>query len=132
MGKFNPANIKELVPQRAKGGLRAQDLIMLADLRALHLGVVEREVRFEPSRRWRVDFAIQGAVKVAVELEGGLHIQGRHNRGAGMQADLEKYQELVAAGWTLFRFSTADVLNGRARDVLNRWRSTFTIHHYEK
>jgi len=69
---------------------------------------------------------------VAVELEGGLHIQGRHNRGAGMQADLEKYQELVAAGWTLFRFSTADVLNGRARDVLNRWRSTFTIHDCEK
>jgi very-short-patch-repair endonuclease len=126
MGKFDPAKMKEFVPERPNGGLREQDLIMLADLRALHLGVVEREYRFEPTRRWRVDFVISARwVRLAVELEGGIHVQGRHNRGAGMQSDLEKYQELVAAGWTLFRFSTEDVLNGRARDVLKRWAAWF-------
>lgn len=118
--RFDPAKIKS-GPEGKRGGLREQDLILMADLRALHLGVVEREYKFSPDRRWRVDFVIKDAM-LAIELEGGLHIQGRHNRGAGMQKDLEKYQELVAAGWTLFRFSTKDVLVGRAREVLNKWK----------
>jgi very-short-patch-repair endonuclease len=65
--------------------------------------VPEREYKFHPSRKWRIDFAWP-AVKLAVEIEGGAFSSGRHTRGAGFRRDIEKYNELALAGYTLFRF----------------------------
>ena|ERR1700689_4140417 len=93
---------------------------MLADLRALHLGVVEREYRFEPARRWVMDFCIPKAMLCA-EIEGAVWTQGRHTRGKGFIDDCEKYNHATSLGWSVFRFPTADVLEGRAKEVLKRW-----------
>jgi len=66
------------------------------------------EYQFLPPRRWRFDFAHPGTL-VAVELEGGVHTNGRHVRAEGFTKDCEKYNAATADGWALFRF-TADML----------------------
>ncbi|MEY4244153.1 MAG: hypothetical protein RLZZ245_1738 [Verrucomicrobiota bacterium] len=67
---------------------------------------LEREVRFQTSRRWRADFAHMGS-RTLIEIEGGIFIPGggRHNRGGGYAKDAEKYLEAVLAGWTVIRLT---------------------------
>jgi very-short-patch-repair endonuclease len=64
---------------------------------------LEREYRFHHERRWRADFA-QMEARVLIEIEGGIWVNGRHNRAAGFNADLEKYMEAGLLGWRVFRF----------------------------
>ncbi|MEX1115813.1 MAG: hypothetical protein WEB53_11235 [Akkermansiaceae bacterium] len=42
--------------------------------------------------------------RTLIEIEGGIYINGRHNRPAGFAADLEKYLEASLAGWRVIRF----------------------------
>ena len=63
---------------------------------------LEKEFRFHPTRRWRADFAHLPS-RTLIEIEGGIYINGRHNRGAGFAADLEKYLEASLAGWRVVR-----------------------------
>ena len=71
------------------------------------------EHQFHPSRKWRLDFA-NPAIKLAIEIEGGTHSNGRHNRGTGYENDAIKYNNLAAMGWTLFRFTGHLVTSGKA------------------
>lgn len=77
------------------------------------------EFRFHPERRWRIDYAFPEQ-KVAVEIEGGLFVRGRHSRGAGMLADMEKYNAATMLGWKLLRYSPAQLLTAIAdlREIL--------------
>lgn len=78
-----------------------------------------REYRFAPARKWRFDFAFPEHM-LAVEVEGGVHRAGRHSRGAGMEADMEKYNHASKMGWKVLRYSTEMVLRGVAiEDVLD-------------
>lgn len=63
---------------------------------------LEKEFRFHPTRRWRADFAHLES-RILIEIEGGIYVNGRHNRGAGFAADLEKYLEASLAGWRVVR-----------------------------
>lgn len=67
-----------------------------------------REYRFCPPRRWRFDFAWPVA-QVAVEIEGGEFVGGRHGRGVYMAKDCEKYNQATVMGWRLLRFTGAMV-----------------------
>ena len=71
-------------------------------LRSVGLPVPVREHRFHAVRRWRFDYAWPGE-KVALEVEGGVWTGGRHTRGAGFVADIEKYNAAVLAGWRVVR-----------------------------
>jgi very-short-patch-repair endonuclease len=63
-----------------------------------------REVRFDPKRRWRFDFANPGA-RVAIEIEGGVWSGGRHTRGGGFVEDCAKYNAAALQGWTVMRLT---------------------------
>ena len=77
------------------------------------------EYRFHEERRWRFDYLIKSeAVRVAIEIEGAIWSRGRHTRGKGYQADLDKYNHAVMMGYRVLRFSTEDVMRGRAKAFL--------------
>jgi very-short-patch-repair endonuclease len=82
--------------------------------RALDGPPLEKEFRFHLTRRWRADFAHLES-RTLIEIEGGIYVNGRHNRGAGFAADLEKYLEASLAGWRVVRLGpnelTAENLN---------------------
>lgn len=78
-----------------------------------------REWMFASPRRWRFDFAWpKSERKIAVEIEGGTWIQGRHNRGSSIEKDLEKYNTAALLGWTVLRFTTAMVKSGAAINLV--------------
>ena len=62
------------------------------------------EHRFLLSRRFRFDYAFM-EYRIAVEVEGGVWIQGRHTRGIGFIKDMEKYNLATAEGWKILRFT---------------------------
>lgn len=72
-----------------------------------------REHKFHPSRRWKFDFAFPDRM-CAVECEGAVWTNGRHTRGSGFVADLEKYNAAAALGWFVFRFDGSAVKSGEA------------------
>ena len=63
-----------------------------------------REHVFAPPRRWRFDFAWPDQ-RVAIEIEGGVWNNGRHNRAAGFIGACEKYNAAVMRGWRVLRFA---------------------------
>ena len=70
-----------------------------------HLGIeVVAEHRFHPTRLWRFDYAIPSE-RIAIEIDGGVWIEGRHNRPKGYIADLEKFNNAAALGWRVLKFT---------------------------
>lgn len=61
-----------------------------------------REHRFHATRKWRFDFAWPDKL-VALEVEGGVWSQGRHTRGSGFIADMEKYNTAASLWWLVLR-----------------------------
>ena len=96
----------------------ADDLaLVLADaLRGYH---VSREATFAWPRRWRFDFAIIDLM-LAVEVEGGVWVGGRHTDPKGFLSDLEKYNEAALRGWLVLRVTPEMVENGQALALVQR------------
>ena len=55
-------------------------------------------------RKYRFDCA-NPTLKIAIEIEGGLWLSGRHNRPLGMIQDMEKYNLAVVEGWKVLRYA---------------------------
>ncbi|GAA5141088.1 hypothetical protein GCM10023213_24740 [Prosthecobacter algae] len=94
---------------------------------------LEKEYRFHHERRWRSDFAHVGA-RVLIEIEGGIWVNGRHNRAAGFNADLEKYLAAGLAGWRVFRFGPDQItlenverMAEQVRDEIRRFSTESTL-----
>lgn len=66
------------------------------------------EFKFCADRRWRADYAFIPQ-KVLVEVEGGVFTRGRHTRGVGFAADMEKYNAAASLGWRLLRFQPKEL-----------------------
>lgn len=89
---------------------------------------ISHEVKFCPSRKWRLDFAIK-PMKIAIEIEGGIykkttykdkktgaiktHLGGRHNTAKGFKNDMEKYNELSVSGWILIRITPDEMYSDK-------------------
>ena len=103
--------------KRAAGGRKVNlaHILLEKHMRELGLDFV-KEYRFHPTRKWRFDFLWKP--DVAIEIEGGIFTQGRHSRGAGMQKDMDKYNQAMMMMYKVLRFSTTDVLRGRAKAFL--------------
>ncbi len=64
---------------------------------------VIRQYQPEKSRKWRFDFAWPDK-KIAVEVVGGLYVQGGHNRAERIRRDVEKLNTVVSEGWRVLHF----------------------------
>jgi len=73
------------------------------------------EFRFDSDRLWRFDFAWP-AHKLAIEIDGGLWVDGAHNRGAALLKQYEKSNAATLAGWRVLRYAP-DQLAQAAHDV---------------
>lgn len=87
--------------------------------KAAGLPAPQLEVRFHPTRRWRLDLAWPDRL-IYVEVDGGTWIGGRHNRGQGYERDCEKLNAAAVAGWRGLRVTTAMVKDGRALNMVEQ------------
>jgi len=79
------------------------------------------EMRFHPTRKWRWDFVLSGYYKIAIEIMGSTWASGRHTRGRGYQSDCDKANEGTRLSWKILRFTTEDILRGRAKKFLQEF-----------
>ena len=89
--------------------------LFLATLEAQGIPAPGREFQFHPVRRWRIDFywpyvySMDGPL--ALEVEGGGWISGRHNHPSGFAKDMEKYREMTKARIWLLRYAPKELLS---------------------
>jgi len=86
---------------------------LLWQIKAARLPAPVTEHRFHKPRRWRFDLCWPDQM-LAVECEGGVWSGGRHTRGAGFEADMEKYNTAAMDGWTVLRYSGRHIDGGLA------------------
>jgi len=92
---------------------------LLFQIRVFQLPTPEREYRFKDGRRWRFDLAFPFH-RLAVEVEGGTWVSGRHTRGSGFEKDCEKYAEAAILGWRTIRVTGNMIKDGRAIRYIER------------
>ena len=88
-------------------------------IKLVGLPLPEREYRFAPPRRFRADFAYPDK-KLLIEVEGGVWTRGRHTRGSGYSADVEKYNLATINGWRLLRFTGDMIKTGEAINTIEK------------
>ena len=77
-----------------------------------------KEYRFHPKRKWRFDYAFP-AVKLALEVEGGVWTRGRHTRPKGFLNDVEKYNAATLLGWRVLRTTPTELYTNSTLNMLN-------------
>lgn len=73
------------------------------------------ELRPIPGRQFAFDLSWPD-VWLAVEVDGGGFVAGRHGRGTGIELDAEKASRATALGWSVMRVTPAQVRDGRASE----------------
>lgn len=68
---------------------------------------------------WRFDFAILPE-RIAIEVEGGIFVGGRHNRPVSFREDCLKYNSATVLGWAVLRFTDQEIKSGDA--LLMIWK----------
>ena len=91
--------------------------------------VLQREYRFHPTRKWRLDFAfIRPGLRIGIECEGGTRSgKSRHTTGDGYAKDCIKYNAATLAGWRLFRLTSDMLANdpaGHLQPIIDLMRKT--------
>lgn len=87
------------------------------------------EYKFHPERKWRFDWCIV-PYKIAVEVEGGAWIFGRHNRPSGFIKDMEKYNEATRLGFRVIRVQPEELNTSYTIDLIKELieQSKLQIH----
>lgn len=91
---------------------------LLRQLSSRPIPVPAREFKFDPDRRWKFDFAWPSP-KLAVEVEGGIYMGGRHVNPVGFTKDCEKYNTANEQGWVVLRYVPEHVKSGYAVEQIN-------------
>ena len=76
-----------------------------------------REYAFHPTRKWRFDYAIPEH-KIAIEVDGGVWINGRHNRASGYVKDLDKFNAAASMGWVALKFTPDQLYKSATFDLI--------------
>ena len=87
-------------------------------LRVLGMPEPAREYRFDDKRKFRFDFCWV-AERLAVEIEGGIFIRGRHVRPTSFSKDCFKYSYATLLGWRVIRLTSIMLRNGEAEQLLD-------------
>jgi len=78
---------------------------------AAHWRLLDTEIELEPQailvpgREFAFDFAHHES-KVAVELDGGLYVNGGHSRGASIEESYVKLRAAARLGWCVLKYGT--------------------------
>jgi very-short-patch-repair endonuclease len=80
---------------------------------------VVKEYQFHDRRRWRFDYAFPGR-KVAVEVDGGVWVYGRHNSPTGYINDLDKLNTATSMGWLVLRITPQDRFTGKTLELIKK------------
>jgi hypothetical protein len=67
--------------------------------------LLEREYPGIPNRKFRFDFC-HPSTRVAIEIQGGIWVRGRHSGGVGQLRDFEKLNLAILGGWSVFQLSS--------------------------
>lgn len=82
------------------------------------LGVqLVKEFKFHETRRWRFDYAMPD-LKIAIEIDGGVWVNGRHNRSAGFLGDLDKFNAAASLGWVVLKFTPQNQLKNDSMKLI--------------
>ena len=76
-----------------------------------------KEYKFHPVRKWRFDYAFVEK-KVAVEVDGGVWIGGRHNRPLGYKNDMEKFNAAATMGWLILKFTPDELYKNETFEMI--------------
>ncbi len=82
--------------------------IVTAHLKEFGIAEPVYEYKFHPTRRWRLDLAWPDK-KVAVEVQGGIFVSGRHSRGAALLKEWEKLNTAAMNGWRILYCQPKDL-----------------------
>ena len=88
-----------------------KDILIFRYQLILHnIDIPESEYMFakELKRKFRFDYCYTEH-KLAIEIEGGIWINGRHNRASGFIKDMEKYNIACVLGYRILRFTIQDL-----------------------
>lgn len=99
--KYTSAKLKP--KKKTKNSLINADILKALILQDFNL-ICILEHKFHDTRKWRIDLFIP-AIKVAIELEGGVYTGGRHTRPEGFLNDIEKYNNITILGLKLLRYA---------------------------
>lgn len=112
MAAVQPPN-KLRAAMRSRSASSELESLLALQLRAMHLPAPVREHRFHPVRKWRFDFAWPDRM-LAMEVDGGGFVAGRHGRGMGIEGDAEKASAAAILGWRVMRCTGSQIKSGQA------------------
>jgi len=100
--------------KRKRPKMSALETALLAQVRAAGLPEPVLELRFHETRKWRFDQSWP-AVKVACEVQGGVHLVR-----ARFYGDMEKRAAALLAGWRVLEVGPAEIKSGQAVEWLRQ------------
>lgn len=77
------------------------------------------EFRFYPQRKWRFDYAWPDH-KLALEVQGGLFVNGRHSRGAALLKEHEKLNTAAQLGWRILFVTPQQMASGEVVEIVRK------------
>jgi hypothetical protein len=75
------------------------------------------EYKFHPVRRWRFDLCWLPQ-RVALEVQGGIFVRGRHSRGAALLKEWEKLNTAAGMGWRVLYCQPRDLCTLETADFI--------------
>lgn len=93
--------------------------ILAAQCKMAGLPEGTKEFKFHPTRKWRFDLCWP-ELHLAVEVDGGAWVNGRHNRASGWLRDQEKLNEACVLGWRILHVTPRQVDRWEAFTLVER------------
>lgn len=100
---------------------KTDEMIFFAMLKQWNIDTPVKEHLFakELKRKFRFDYCFTD-IMLAVEIEGGVWINGRHNRASGFIKDIVKYNIACMLGYRILRFTIADLKKTSTYDIISK------------